>query len=601
MKPFRAEISTLLIRRDFLVCGGLLFFAGCAGPAVRSQSPEDAELATIEQQVRLVEAVALPWGMNYVKAQGPALVVGLNNTGSDPPPTGERAELLADMQARSVVNPSAILASTQTSLVWVEAWLGPAAQKGDPLDLEIRVPPHNETTSLWGGWLMETRLKEKAVLQDNRTHDGHVLAIGEGALLVDPQGSAEDKASLLRARVLGGGHVLKSRNLGLMLKDADKSVFLSKQIGDALNRRFHSYAHGTQQGIATPKTDVYIELQLHPRYKHNIPRFMRVVRSVAIHESASELAGRLKLLEKQLNDAVTCETAALRLEAIGKDAIPVLKAGIKSTDPEVRFYAAEALAYLDDAAAAKPLAETARNEPAFRAYALTALCSLNDVESSDELKELLDAPSAETRYGAFRALWAMNDHDPLVKGENLGGKFSYHVLSTTGPAMIHVTRSFRAEIVVFGPNQPLALPLSIEAGKSIVINGRDNDQVTVSKFVVGEPDQKRVVAARVDDVIRAIVDLGGNYPDVVHFLQQAKQTHSLGCRLEVDALPDPQRHFDRARGDATTGIATADKTNNESVNQVATPHTPTPNLFSNSGPTNRPTDGGAAASEESHK
>ncbi len=595
MKPFRAEFLTLFSRRDFLVCGGLLFFAGCAGPAVRSQSPEDAELASIEQQVRLIESAALPWGMNYVKAQGPALVVGLNNTGSDPPPTGERAELLADMQARSVVNPNAILASTQTSLVWVEAWLGPAAQKGDPLDLEIRVPPHNETTSLWGGWLMETRLKEKAVLLDNRTHDGHVLAFGEGALLVDPQGSAEDKASLLRARVLGGGRVLKSRNLGLMLKDADKSVFLSKQIGDALNRRFHSYAHGTQQGIATPKTDAFIELQLHPRYKHNIPRFIRVVRSVAIHESASELVGRLKLLEKQLNDAVTCETAALRLEAIGKEAIPVLKAGIKSTDPEVRFYAAEALAYLDDATAAKPLAETAKDVPAFRAYALTALCSLNDVESSDELKTLIDVPSAETRYGAFRALWAMNEHDPLIKGENLGGKFYYHVLSTTGPAMIHVTRSFRPEVVVFGPNQPLALPMSIEAGKSIVINGRDNDQLTVSRFVVGEPDQKRVVPARVDDAIRAIVDLGGNYPDIVHFLQQAKQSRSLTCRLEVDALPDPERRFDRSRADAAAGVVSVDASGDDSNYQVATP---LPNLFSNSGPKNRPADNSASKSEE---
>jgi len=575
MKPFDAEQSSYLNRREWLICGGLLFLAGCASPAVRSQSPEDAEMASIERQIRLVEAVAVPFGMNYVRAQGPALVWGLQNTGSDPPPSPLRAELLADMQARGVVSPNTILASPTTSLVWAVASVPPGAQKGDPLDIDLAVPAQNETSSLYGGWLMETRLKEKAVLMDNRVHDGNVLAIGEGALLVDPQGPGEDKTSQLRARVLGGAHVLKNRNLGLILKDEDKSVFLSKQIGDALNRRFHTYAHGSQQGIATPKTDTFIELQMHPRYRHNLPRYMRVIRSIAIRETPTEQIGRLKLLEKQLLDAVTCETAAIRLEAIGKDGIPVLKTGVKSCDPEVRFYSAEALAYLDDAASAKPLAEAARNIPAFRAYALAALSALNDVESSDELKALLDVPSAETRYGAFRALWAMNDHDPLIKGEDLGGKFSLHVLPTVGEPMIHVTRSFRAEVVMFGPGQRLNLPVSIDAGKSIVVNGRGNNEVTVSRFAVGEADQKRVISNQVEDIIRAIVDLGGNYPDVVQLLQQAKANHALVCRLEVDALPNPNRHYDH-RNDESAGGGV------EQTNYQVT--TPLPNLFSQSAP-----------------
>jgi hypothetical protein len=470
--------------------------------------------------------------------------------------------------------------------VWASAEIAPCAQQGDPLDILVRVPAHVDTTSLWGGWLLETRLKEKAVLMDNRTHDGWVLAIGDGALLVDPPGSGDDKVSQIRGRVLGGAHVLKSRRFGLMIHDEDKSVFLSKQIGDALNRRFHSYAHGTQQGVATPKTDSDIELKLYPRYKHNIPRYIRVLRSVAIHESPTEQIGRLKLLEKQLNDAVTCETAALRLEAVGKEGIPVLKTALQSTDPEVRFYSAEALAYLDEPACAKVLADAARNEPAFRAYALTALCSLNDIESSDELKTLLDVPSAETRYGAFRALWGMNAHDPLVKGENLGGKFSYHVVNTNGPPMIHVTRSFRAEVVIFGAGQKLQLPSSLEAGKEIVINGRDGDTVTVSKFAVGQSDQKRVVASDIDAIIRAIVDLGGNYPDVVCFLQQAKRAKALACRFEVDALPTPNRQYERNHGAGNAADATAESY------QVATP---LPNLFATPDAAAHPSSGDAPA------
>ncbi len=168
----------------------------------------------------------------------------------------------------------------------------------------------------------------------------------------------------------------------------------------------------------------------------------------------------------------------------------------------------------------------------------------------------------------------MNERDPFVRGEKLGGKFSYHVLATAGPPMIHVTRSFRAEVVMFGPGQKLELPASLEAGKMIVINGREGDTVTVSKFVVGEADQKRVVSTQVDEIIRAIVDLGGNYPDVVCFLQQAKRAKSLSCRLEVDALPTPDRQYERNR--ASGAIAEASGGNY----QVATP---LPNLFAPSG------------------
>ncbi len=566
MKPTSTRRAQFY-RRDFLACGGAALLAGCAGPAVRSQSPEDAEMASIEKQVRLIEAVAVPFGMTYVKAEATALVVGLLNTGSDPPPGGERAELMADMQARMVDHPNQLLANPANALVEVRAFLPPAAQKGDSLDIEIRVPPQTETTSLYGGWLMETRLKERAVLA-GQLHNGNVLAIGEGPLLVDPQSGPDDKVALLRAHVLGGAKVLKDRSLGLSLKTEEKSVYISKQIGDALNRRFHTFAHGTQEGVATPKTDQYVELLLHPHYKHNLTRYMSVVRSVPLRETPSEQLGRLKLLEKQLLDPLTCWTAALRLEAIGKGGIQVLHSGLKSTDREVRFYAAEALAYLDDADAAKPLAEIAREEPVFRAHALTALSALNDVEASDQLRSLLDSPSAETRYGAFRALWAMNGRDPLVKGENLGDRFAYVTLAAGGPPMVHVTRSFRAEVVVFGPIPALTLPLSVEAGKSIVVNGSDGSDVTVSRFALHAADQKRTVPARVDDVIRAIVELGGTYPDVVQFLQQAKTAGALACRLEVDALPNPYRHMDASKPDGSS--------NGPGAIQVATP---VPNLF----------------------
>ncbi len=553
----------------WLVCS-VVALCGCAAPALRSQSPEELSDA-LQVKTRLVGDVARPFGDKYVKVESVALITGLDNTGEDPAPSPQRATLLHELQTIGVQNPNQLLASPTTALVLVRGFLPPGVQKGDKFDLELQVPSRSETTSLRGGWLMETRMTELAVL-GGQIHEGHPWAVGEGAVLVDPAAEGEkDRVLLVRGRVLGGGTALKSRDIGLFIAPEDKSVRISGQIGQAINHRFHTFSRGIKQGVATPRSDERIDLKIHPRYKDNITRYIRVLRSIPLKESVGDQALRIALLERQLLDPITAATASLRLEAIGHDGITALTKGIASTDPEVRFYAAEALAYLDEGRAAAPLARAAREEPAFRAYALAALSTIDDMAAHDELLDLLEVPSSETRYGAFRALWAMNPNDPLIHGENLGGQFSYHTLNTAGPAMVHVTRTFRPEVVLFGNEQRLETPFVLEAGKSILIKGAA-DKVTVSKFVVGQPDQKRIVSVKIDDIIRAIVELGGTYPDVVQALQQAKGSHAMSSRFEVDALPDgdrPYRHKEegQSEGEEATG---------ERI-EVATP---LPDLFS---------------------
>jgi hypothetical protein len=249
----------------------------------------------------------------------------------------------------------------------------------------------------------------------------------------------------------------------------------------------------------------------------------------------------------------------MRLEAVGNDeARAILKQGAKSVDPEVRFYAAEALAYLDETAAVDVLADVARNEPAFRVNALAALSAMDDVMAYDALRALLEVRSAETRYGAFRALWAMNEHDPFLRDENLNNRFHYHLLEVPGPDMVHVTRSHRPEVVLFGKDQRFQTPLMLDAGKSILVNGQADGKITVSRFAAGAEPQQQVVSTRVDDVIRAIVALGGTYPDVVQALQQAKSDGSLLGRFEVDALPEAGRRYDRDVKQAAGGRCRAD-------------------------------------------
>jgi flagellar basal body P-ring protein FlgI len=534
--------------RAFLL-GGLLLLCGCSNWTpwkVRSQSPDHADAQ--QPGCRLVGDLAVPYQLYPVTIEGVGLVTGLKGTGSDPAPSPERSILLGEMQVRGVKNANAVLASDDTSLVVIRGVLRPGIQKGDRFDIEVRVPGRSETSSLRGGWLLETRLKEMAVLGDNQIRSGNVLGLAQGPILVDPSADPKNKSDqvlLCRGRILGGGVCLKSRPLSLVLKPDHKSVFNSSRIETAVNKRFSLVNNGIKVGVAEAETDQLVKLTVHPRYKDNVERYVQVIRALALKETEPERMERMRLLQKQLLEPVTTSRAALQLEAIGQQGVETLKKGIGSPDPEVRFHAAEALAYLDQSEAAAPLAEIARNQPAFRAFALAALSAMNDSAAYDQLRELLCATSAETRYGAFRALWAMNPNDPLVLGERLGDQFSYHVLDTPDPPMIHVTRSRRAEVVVFGMNQRLHPPLALEAGNHILVTASTPDEVTLSKFVPNEPDQKRVVSSRVDDVIRAIVELGGTYPDVVQALQQAKAAGALPSRLEIDSLPEGGRAYHR--------------------------------------------------------
>src|SRR5690606_33201768 len=178
--------------------------------------------------------------------------------------------------------------------------------------------------------------------------EGNLLAVGEGPVLVDPAVDAkEDRVNATRGRVLGGGKTLHDHKLGLLLRPDYQAVRYSYQVGQAVNRRFHTYLGGSKENVATPKNNEVIELAVHPQYRHNIARYLRVVRALPLQESATGRLERLETLEQQLLDPLTSARAALRLEAVGNEAVPVLLKGLESDALEVRFYSAEALAYLN--------------------------------------------------------------------------------------------------------------------------------------------------------------------------------------------------------------------------------------------------------------
>lgn len=544
--------TALLRRRKFLWLCAAPLLGGCTSGLSLINSADVPVNVDIDDndddspKVLLVGDLAGTWGMRPFKVEGIALVTGLKDTGSDPPPEPQRDMLVGNMRALEVENPNAVLASPRTSMVLVRGFLPPGVRKGDRIDVEVRVPPRSETTSLKGGWLMKTRLKEMAILE-GRLRTGHEYAVGQGHVLVDAQlDGSEDPIALRRGWVLGGAVALKSRPLGLALRSGHQTVRNSSLIGAAINRRFHMFDQANiKQGVATPLRDNYIELQVHPRYQNNLWRYVHVISSVPVKESPAQRVKRMASLKRQLLIPASSARAAVKLEAIGAETIDILRRGLASSDREVRFYAAEALAYLDQAEAAPVLARFAREEPAFRWHALTALSAMDDMEAYDKLVEMLNVDSAETRYGAFRALQARNPNDPLVKGEQLGHAFSFHVIPGEGVPLVHIARSRAMEIVQFGADIRVQPPLALLDDNHLTLKSLEDGRVRVSRFAPGESDRQMVASSRLDDIVRQLVAVGASYPDVVSILHQLKIRGNLTARVEVDALPKAGRKYFR--------------------------------------------------------
>jgi flagellar basal body P-ring protein FlgI len=554
-----------IARRLFLCWISIFAAAGCQKLSLRSQNPDDDDIKPPE--TRFIKDSVTVSGLHPIMIEAVGWVKNLDNTGGDPPPSMYRTMLVTEMRKRGISNPNTLLQSPKGALVLIRAAVPPVIQVGDPFDVEVVLPENTEATSLKGGWLMEAYLSEQAIVPGGRLHSGHVLAKAEGPILLSTgEGESSSMASVLkRGRILGGGKYMggllkKDRDLALYVRSEFRSVRTTKRIADQIGKRFHYHEHGQKRPLAKAMTDQHIELKVHPLYRENFIRYVQVIRNIALDESALEQKERMERLRKSLLVPQTASQAATELEAIGPESILILREGLKSPDPEVRFYSADALAYLGDGSGVKNLADAARAEPAFRVFAFAALTALGNAEAREHLKDLMLNPtvetiaggnravsSAETRYGAFRSLWTLDKTDAVLAGEDMKDEFRLHVLDSEGDPLVHLSRHRVAEVVVFGASQKFSTPINLSAGRHIMITApAGSETVTVSRFAAHEPDKQVTTTTNVADVIRTVGKLKAAYPDVAQMLVQAERQSNLSARLEIDALPQSGRIYYRA-------------------------------------------------------
>lgn len=514
----------------------------------KKEDEEDNDFGNKTDTPLLKEYVSIQ-GNNTVVLRAVGLVVGLDGTGDDPPPSALYTALRHEMSRRGVEprDQKKLLQSKDTCLVVVTAYLPAMVRKGQKFDVTVAVPPNSDARSLKGGWLLETRLFEEQNVEGRGSMKGREYGVAYGAVLTAP-GVEKDptriSGELRRGTIPGGAISGTERDLSIFLMNNKRGFRNAKRVSEVISERFNHYDRfGQRVPLATAKTDAMLTLKVHPSYRNNFPRYQQVIRNIAFKEDEIPRRLRMEKLETEITEPENSQSAALQLEAIGTSGIPFLRRALESSDVEVRFHAAQALAYLGDASGVAVLKEATEKKPALRAYALAALSVVDDVEAVMAIRELMSADQLETRYGALRAMQELAPNDPSLRRIEFEKRFDLYLIDSAGQPMSHVTRRRTAEVVLFNAAQKLRLPAILNAGRFIRVIGESGDNhVVISKYSVGkdEPEQ-RTVSASLAEIIAACGDLGANYPDIVQMMIEAEQQHNLEGQFGIDRMPQAGR------------------------------------------------------------
>ncbi|MEO6809200.1 MAG: flagellar basal body P-ring protein FlgI [Isosphaeraceae bacterium] len=549
-----------------------LTLAGVDSATAKEKVKESATVLKVEETVADLADIR---SSGEIPVEGVGLVIDLEDTGSDPEPSHYRAKLLEEMRKRGVRDAEPILVSKRTSLVRVKAKIPVGIDPKDVFDVQIELTDASATTSLTGGWLLPVRLSVIGIA-GGETLEGRVMAMAEGPVLT---GTLEGPDDLRAGRVLGGGRAKKELPYTLVLKESRKSAKAARLVQTVINTRFFQHRGGIdQKGLAEAKTDEVLTLKVPRVYHQNQIRYFQVVNLLPIVENPALRAQRLERWGRELLDPKTAGATALRLEGIGPNAVEILKTGLASPDLQVQYFSAEALAYLGDGSGADVLARAAVDQPTFRAHALAAMAAVDHPAALQKLRGLLSQPEIEVRYGAFNALRVLEPDDPFLgqvrilqaeppppslddamalalprrrEAKRVEDPFSLYVVDCEGPPLIHVSRSRRCEIVVFGKGQKLLTPVVLGGAGTLLLNAADGDtKVQISRIGTGQPDEpdRRITCPlELGEVVIELARLDATYPDILALLQSAATQRNLPGPLMVDAVPVSVPEYDKAQ------------------------------------------------------
>jgi flagellar basal body P-ring protein FlgI len=397
------------------------------------------------KELAVLEGLGTPIGSlvevvtpSQVAVEGYGIVGGLRGTGSGDCPVRIRKYLeqyILKQLPEQRIDVNKFIGSNETAVVRVYGVMSTAVSESRHFDVTIAALPGSQTSSLEGGWLYRTELKQLGRFGLIT----RVLGVAEGPVFIDTLGTNEtDKRA---GYGLAGGTALGEYPISIVLRRPDYRI--ANEIRNRLNSRF-----GTE--TAKAETSGQIVLRVPAQYGKQQERFLSIVKTMYLTESPEITKERVKTLVGKLAASEEKEVSEAALEAIGRESLQKLPALLNSGYEEVRFRAARCMLNLgSDAGLGTLLAIAMDKGSAKRLEALEAITSgANRNDATAISRRLLGDENFEIRLAAYEQLRKLEDIS--IVRRPIARSFYLDEISRMEHKAVYVSRSGEPRIVLFG-------------------------------------------------------------------------------------------------------------------------------------------------------
>jgi flagellar basal body P-ring protein FlgI len=501
------------------------------------------------QELAILEGLGTPIGSlvevvtpGQVAVEGYGIVGGLRGTGSGDCPVGIRKYLeqyILKQLSEQRIDVNKFIGSKETSVVRVYGVMSTAISESRHFDVTIAALPGSQTTSLEGGWLYRTELKELGRFGLIT----RVLGVAEGPVFIDTLGTnATDKRA---GYGLAGGTALGEYPIILILRRPDFRI--ANEIRNRLNSRF-----GPE--TAKAETSGQIELRVPAQYGKQQERFLSIVKTMYLTESPEITKERVKALVGKLAASEEKEISEIALEAIGRESLKKLPALLNSGYEDVRLRAARCMLNLGSDAGLETLLMIAMDKGSSkRLEALGAITSgANRNDAAAISRRLLHDENFEIRLAAYEQLRKLEDISIIRKP--IARSFYLDQITRTEYKAVYVSRSGEPRIALFGAPIFCRDNLFVQsANGDITIDSRAGQHYV--SLIRKHPSRPGVIgplrsSLELGDIIQTLcaepvprsdqgrAGLGVSYADMVAFLKLMSEKQAMDAPFLAGALPE---------------------------------------------------------------
>jgi len=426
--------------------------------------PEGSSLKTAEEPrpippdvIGTIGEYANVVGGGSLLLDGHGLVVGLGKDGSAEVPPRLRKYLVEYMLKKKVgsplgggrgVTPSQIIADKDTAVVRLLGVVPPGAPKGWTFDVQVRALSRTGTRSLDGGRIYAFPMHLASGEGVPPSSGARAWGQAEGTVFINPfldPRKPSDVPRFREGRLIGGGTVLRSRPLRLILREPD--YLRCNSIQRRINQRF-----GQPRRIANAKNPSTIELNIPPEYHRDYDHFLELVAHLPLQSQPGQWEARAREIARQMTrPGANHHGLALVWEAMGRQVTDVCRTLYASKNPAAAFHAARTGLRLKDEMAGDVVIRLATTVGSpFQVPAIEELSrAVWLLRSVPTLRRLVDDDNSLVRVAAYEALTKLGDAS-LITRVDVGGAFSLDLVKSRKAYVIYAAQSRERKLVLFG-------------------------------------------------------------------------------------------------------------------------------------------------------